>query len=612
MNPKKSNPNEPMNISGMDLNPDYEGKPKIPTMNGIPPAPQISEKAKKQMEETQKKLEHFKKELIKKYPFIMAMGIIPPQAAERFDEEMGLTSEEKKQKPMHLTVIIPEEKFKDIKKIRADVIQMSRDIKPKIWLNLITPVDLWGYPLDGKFEIVEAIGMSYPLHDKGILGALRVSQVHKSLCLRKFEKYIYSYVIGGSLVRGEAIKTSDVDVFIIIDDTDVKRMPRMELKEKLRGIIYQYVAEAGEIAGVKNKLSPQVYLLTEFWEDVKDASPVIFTFIRDGIPLYDRGGFLPWKLLLKMGKITPSPEAIDRFMSMGDRTKEIVNRKLLDIVMGDIYWSVISPSQALLMLYGLPPPNVKETVKEMRNIFVDKEKILEKKYIDILEKIVIHYYKGYEHQKIKEVSGKEVDELMKGAEDYMKRLKELRKDIEIRAQERVLNETYSNVFKLLKNLFGNKSEQQLVKEFEKEILNKGRTDPKNLHVLNELISVKNKYKSKKKPTKYEIEDIRKNSSYLINQLIEYGQRCDLSEIKKIQIRLSYGKKRDQFAELFLTNPNFIFVEGKMSKITEKGFELANQQEFENIIATQKGKPTKLTEHLSKIIKKELGDFDISF
>ena len=35
----------------------------------------------------------------------------------------------------------------------------------------------------------------------------------------------------------EETKTSDVDVFVI-DDTDVKRMSRLELLEKLRGIIY--------------------------------------------------------------------------------------------------------------------------------------------------------------------------------------------------------------------------------------------------------------------------------------------------------------------------------------------------------------------------------------
>ncbi len=572
---------------------------------------ELPEKAKKQMEATRRKLDKFKKEVVKKFPFTIAIGIIPPQAADKFDDEMALTPEERKEKPMHLVVVIPEEKFKEIGKIKAEMIKLAADIRPKLWLNLVTPVDLSNYCLDSKFDIIEAIGMSFPLHDKGILGAFRISSIHKSLCLRKFEKYIYSYVVGGSLIRGEAIKTSDVDVFIIIDDTDVKRMPRLELKEKLRGIIYQYVAEATELSGVKTPLHVQVYLLTEFWEDVKDASPVIFGMIRDGIPLYDRGGFLPWKLLLKMGKITPSPESIDRFMSMGEKTKEMVNRRMIDAMI-DIFWSVSSPTQALLMLYGIPPPNVKETVREMKRIFYEKEKMLEKKYVDILEKIAIKYWKGYEHGEIKQISGKEIDELIKDSEEYMKRLGELREEIEKRAQERTLEETYENVFKLLKHLFGNKSEGELVKEFEKELINKGRTDPKLLHVLNEIIDAKKKYKSKKKPTKYEIEDVRKNAAYLIHQLIEYGQRCDLVDIKKLQTKINYGRDKDKHAELFLTNPAFVLAEGKLFKITDKEqTEPASQEEFEGVISTQKGKPSKVSQNILGALKKQFGDFEIS-
>ncbi len=584
-------------------------------MNYDPHAPKlpgdIPEAQKKEIDKTREKLENFKKEVLKKFPFTLAIGITPPQAAEKFDEELGLTPEEKKEKPMHILMVIPEDNFKELGKIKAEVIKIIKDMKPRLWVNIITPVDLWNFCLDSKYDIVEALGMSYPLHDKGILGALRVSQIHKSLCLRKFEKYIYSYVIGGSLVRGEAKTTSDVDVFVIIDDTDVKRMSRLELKEKLRGIIYQYIAEAGELAGVKNVLNVQVYLLTEFWADVKDASPVIFTFIRDGIPLYDRGGFLPWKLLLKMGKITPSPEAIDRFMAMGDKTKEIIKQRLLDIVLNDIYWSVITPTQALLMLYGIPPPNTYETVKEAKRIFVEKEKIMEKKYFDILEDVVINYYKGYEHGKIKEVSGAEVDKLTKDAEDYTKKLKELAVEIEKRSQERTIEETYENVFKILKHLFGSsKSESELVKEFEKELVKKGKTDPKNMHIIHELIDAKKKYKSKKKPTKYEIENIRKNASYLINHLIEYGQRCELHELKKMQARVSYDNKH---LELFLTNPFFILVDNKLKKITEKGkIEDSTQEEFEGILSTQKGKPNKISDKLIEVLKKEFGNIELSF
>ena len=216
--------------------------------------------------------------------------------------------------------------MKEIPKIKKAIIRTIEKIKQKIWVQVKTPADIWEICFDSKFELMNAIAMSFPLHDKGILGALRVAEIHKSLVLQKFEKYVVSYVIGGSLVRGDAIKTSDVDVFVIINDTDVKRMPQIELKERLRSIIYQYVAEAGAMAGVKNKLEPQIYLLTDFWEAVKDAHPVMFTFIRDGVPIYDRGTFMPWKALLKMGKLKPSPEAIDMFMSMGDNTAKRAER----------------------------------------------------------------------------------------------------------------------------------------------------------------------------------------------------------------------------------------------------------------------------------------------
>jgi len=569
--------------------------------------PGVSEEAKKEMEKTREKLEKFKKFILKKYPFTMAIGIIPPQAAEKFDEENELTEEEKKQKPMHLVVIVPEEKFKEINKIKAELIKESKDMTPRLWLNLMTPVDLWNFALDGKYDISEAIGMSFPLYDKGLLSSLRVAQIHKSLVLRKFERYVTSYIITGSLVRGDAKKTSDVDVFIVIDDTDVKRMPRLELKEKLRGIIYSYIVEAQELAGVKNILNVQVYILTEFWESVKDAHPVMFTMIRDGVPLYDRGTFMPWKLLLKMGKIKPSPEAIDMFMSMGDKLSESIKRRLMDIVMGDLYWGVITPSQALLMLYGLPPPTTKEVVPDMKRIFHDKEKMLEKKYIDILEEIVIKYYKGYEHGKIKEVKGEDVDRLLKDAEDYMKRLKELREQIEKRAQERTIEETHETIFKILKGLFGDKNETSLVKEFEKELVNNGKIDPRYLRTLNELIDAKRKLKNKNKPTKHEVEEVRKNSALLINNLIEYGQRCELVELQKAKVILAF--KKGKKADLFLTNPTFLIREGKIQKITDK-IEDSSNEEFHNILQQQKGKSGKLTPEILELLKKELGDFEI--
>ncbi len=502
--------------------------------NKKPIAPETPQKDKKNMEKVKKELEKLKNYIIKKYSYIQGIGIIPPQTLKNFIEEEvgeGLPEEKinKLMKKIHLYIIVPEEKSKEIPKIKKEIIEQIEKNKQNVWIYVKTPLDIWELCLDSKFEIASAIAMSFPLYDKGVLGALRVAEIHKSLVLQKFERYVVSYVIGGSLVRGEAGKDSDVDVFIVINDTDVKRMPRLELKERLRGIIYQYVSEATNLAGVKNKLEPQIYLLTDFWESVKDAHPVIFTFIRDGIPIYDRGTFMPWKALLKMGKLKPSPEAIDMFMSMGDKTVSRAKRALLDIAVHDIYWSVTTPSQALMMLNGSPPPAPKHLVEEMKKSFMVKEKMLEKKYIDILEKVV-KIYKDYEHEKIKEIKGAEIDKLIKDSEAYLKRLKELREQIEKRAQEKTIEQIYQDTFAILKNMFGKKSQKAIIEEFEKKLVKKGKMTPQSLRILKNIVTARADFK-KGKLNIHKVDEARKNASILINDLIEYNQRCELANGK---------------------------------------------------------------------------------
>lgn len=574
-----------------------------------PVIPESSETVKKDMEKKKKEIEKLKSFIVKKYPFTQAIGILPPQSIKIFIDEEEVPKETEKH--IHLYVIVPEEKLKEIPKIKQEIIKQIDSLKQKVWVQVRTPVDIWEICLDSKFELTQAIAMSFPLYDKGILGALRVAEIHKSLVLQKFERYVVSYVIGGSLVRGEAVKTSDVDVFVIINDTDVKRMPRLELKERLRSIIYQYVAEASALAGVKNKLEPQIYLLTDFWESVKDAHPVMFTFIRDGIPLYDRGTFMPWKALLKMGRLKPSPEAIDMFMSMGDQTVKRVKRALLDIVIGDIYWSVITPSQALLMLYGLPPPTPKTVVRDMKKIFLDKEKMLEKKYINILEEIVIKYYKGYEHEKIKEVSGKEVDKLLKDAEDYMKRLKELREQIEKRAQEKTMEQIYKDVFELLKLVVGKHSQEKTVQEFEKKFVKTGKFSPQSLRILKNIVSAKKEFK-KGKLNSHKVDEARKNASILINDLIEYSQRKDLATIEKGKMRIKYiENKEEKTAELLIVNDSaFLFI-GNMVKKLDDGIKDSNMDEVTKAIEKQKSKQVvEINPKIFELLKKEFGDYEI--
>lgn len=602
-------------IPEMNIEKKYSKAPKIPNMN--------SSESQKEMEKTKKEFEKLKNFIVKKYPFTEAIGILPPQAIKRFIDEEEVPKETEKY--VHLYVIIPEDKFKEIPKVKQEIVKQmnSNKLKQKIWLQVKTPIDVWETCLDSKFELAGAIAMSFPLYDKGFLGALRVAEIHKSLVLQKFEKYVVSYVIGGSLVRGEAIKTSDIDVFIIINDTDVKRMPRLELKERLRTIIFQYIKEASMLAGVQNKLSPQVYLLTDFWESVKDAHPVIFTFIRDGVPLYDRGTFMPWKRLLQMGKLKPSPEAIDSFMSIGDKTIKRAKRALLDILIMDLYWGVITPSQALLMLYGLPPPTPRQTVTDMKRIFVDKEKMLEKKYVNVLEKIV-RYYKDYEHEKLKEIKGVEIDKFIKDTEDYLKRLKELREQIEKSTQKKTIDEIYKNVFDLLKTILGKKSQEKIIEDFKNRLIKTGKFPQQSLRILEKIINAKKEFK-KGKSNSHKIDEARKNSMILINDLIEYSQRKDLMSIEKSKIRLKYVENgEEKFAELIVSEgKSFLVRENSVRKIVNKREGYAketvgvltikdsNINELSEAIAKQKSKQNlQINPKVFELLKKELNNFEI--
>jgi predicted nucleotidyltransferase/uncharacterized protein (UPF0332 family) len=601
---------------------DYVPKSKL---GNLPIPSQDNNKVKREMEKTQKEIEKFKTVFLKLYKNTQSIGIIPQQAAKKIEEEYEISEEDSKKELIHVLTIIPESQYKKIGEIKLQAIQLANKINNKLWVHILTPIDYWNLGLDSKFEIMEALAMSYPLHDKGFLGSVRVTQIHKSLVLKKFEKYVTSYVIAGSLVRGETTKTSDVDVFIVIDDTDVKRMPRMELKEKLRGIIYSYIQEAEAISGVKNKLSPQIYLMTEFWEAVKDAHPVMFTFIRDGIPLYDRGAFLPWKSLLRMGKIKPSPEAIDMFMSSGNKMKEIVQKKIFDIATLDLFYGIFTPTQGLLMLYGQAPKNHRETVKAFRETFVDREKLIEKKYADILEKIVIKYFKGMEHNKIKpgDIKGEQVDKLTKDALDYIKRLKELREQIEKRIQEKSIDQIYKDVFGMIGNLLKKKSEQMILKEFNDKIIKEGKFPPRFLINLKFIAKTKRNIDKKSKEIKkaekkkdnltfkqsQNVDTARKYAAEITTALIEHTQRCELASLEKSRFKV---KSHNMEAEVFFLHDTFLVQPNQIQKISKDKLIRATPKELQVQITEQRGKKTKINHKALTTLHKIFGEFDLVY
>ena len=555
------------------------------------------------------KLEKFQKRVLDKFDkYIMGMTLLPPpkpdQKLPNLSNQPGGQKQTEDKDKISVLVLIDDSDSKKMSKyelkdkLTAIMNSVAQEIDKNLKPQAVILSELWQNCYDGKYELLQLISLSAPIFDRGMLAAIKIAEVHKTMILKKFEKYIISYVLAGSLVQGRATPTSDIDVWIVIDDTDVKKMTRAELKDKLRAIIIGIGIEAGELTGIKNKLNIQVYILTDFWDNLKEANPIIFTLLRDGVPFYDRGIFMAWKQLLKMGKIKPSPEAIDMFMGSGEQMLKRVEMKLKDIGMEDIYYAILTPSQAALMLHGVPPPAPKETATLMREIFVQKEKLLEDKFIKILEK-VIDTRKAIEHGEKKEISGKEIDELLRESGKYLKRIKRLFTQIEKMKEEKDMIKIYETIVTIIRDVLRMEGiekveDVEVVKVFEDELISQGKIPAKFLRILNEIIKAKKDYDDKKL-TKMEVEMVKKDSNEFIKFIVEYMQRKRGREIERAKIRVKHGNK---YGEVILLGHEAFIIQDIDSQ--EKQISRAKIKEDGSLGAVEKSSLEELEKSLAKV------------
>lgn len=518
---------------------------------------QLPPEAQEKLKKIKEKIETFQKKILEKFDkYIVGIGLLPPPRQPPTNLPPEVQAEELKRynetkDKVHVLVLVDDSDSQKMSKqelkdkltfiVQKDAKETDETLLPQV----VILSEVWQSCYDGKYDVLQTIALCAPVFDRGMLGAIKLAEVHKQMVLKKFEKYVVSYVLAGSMVTGKATSQSDIDVWIVVDDTDVKKMTRAELKDKLRAIIIGMGMDAGDMTGIRNKINIQIYILTDYWEGLKDANAVYFTLLRDGVPFYDRGIFMPWKQLLKMGRIKPSPEAIDMYLSSGEQALERVKFRLREIGVEDFFWSILTPSQAALMLYGVPPPAPKETPNVLREVFVRKEKLLEDKDVDTLQK-VLDVRKAIEHGDKKEVTGKEIDELYDLSDKYLKRIKRLFTQIETIKEREMMQQLYEHIATVVRDILrlegvAKTKDEELLKRFEEELVHSGKLPQKLHRSLDTIIKAKKDFDAGKL-TKTEIDQVRKESGELIRELVEYLQRKRGRELEKARLRFKYGQK----------------------------------------------------------------------
>jgi predicted nucleotidyltransferase/uncharacterized protein (UPF0332 family) len=260
----------------------------------------------------------------------------------------------------------------------------------------------------------------------------------KDKILGKYSDRVKCIIMMGSVARGEYKTKSDIDVFIVIDDTEKEITP--EEKNEIDEDLEKMATEISEDISIQPS-----YTLTEFWDYARVCHPIIYNFIKEGKTLYDAGFFMPIKRLLEMGKIPATREAIESYME--GAPKKLMRAKTVKLLMlaEDCYYAMLNTAQAVLMFMGLEPPVPNKAYDEVKKYLVEPG-ILEQQYADWLKEI-IDVRKKIEHKELMDVTGAFVDEWIDKADKFIEKMFQLLSVLEFRKKEKILERTHEVMYK---------------------------------------------------------------------------------------------------------------------------------------------------------------------
>ncbi|MCF7798841.1 nucleotidyltransferase domain-containing protein [Candidatus Woesearchaeota archaeon] len=229
---------------------------------------------------------------------------------------------------------------------------------------------------------------------------------------KELDDLLKAVVVFGSVARGDTTKGSDIDVLLILNDLTV--VLSGEVLQSIRVLIENV---AGKIAS--NFHITQMHL-SNFWDYVRQGDPVIVNMLREGMPVYDAGFFLPTQLLLDEGRIRPTKEAVWTYYDRAPKTLKNAEGHMLGALV-DMYWACIDAAHAALMHVGVVP-GAPSHVAELLNEHFVKKNLLDKSYINVLHQFY-DLAKNIGHHQLVKMSGKDIDKYLVQARDFVKRMK---------------------------------------------------------------------------------------------------------------------------------------------------------------------------------------------
>lgn len=229
--------------------------------------------------------------------------------------------------------------------------------------------------------------------------------------LKHFGDIVKGVVIFGSAAKGKMKKTSDIDVWVILDNTSFK------MSEDLDKVIAQIHLIGKKFGDLHIQTTP----LTEFWQWIKRGSPELINFLRYGIVIYDVGFIKPVQRMLEQGLIPPSEETVKLKVKSAELKIKRVKAEMKSMVF-DLRYSVLDVCQAVVMYYYKAQPDHHDIPQYLEKLV--NEGKLEKEWIDKFTEIN-KLWKNIDHKIVKEIDGLYLDKALKLAQEFFERMKKL-------------------------------------------------------------------------------------------------------------------------------------------------------------------------------------------
>ena len=231
----------------------------------------------------------------------------------------------------------------------------------------------------------------------------------------KFQDVIKSIALFGSVAKKTPYKKSDIDIIIIVDDCTVL------WDEELIAWYRENLAIMLEKQCYKKMIHINTVTLTAFWKEIQEGDPTAINVLRYGTPLIDYGGFFnPLKILLRRGKIKPTPEAIYICMQRAPMHLNRARYALLGSVEG-LYWAMVDSAHAALMAAGHTPPSPEHIYDMLKKVFGKK---LNKTYAENFKEMYIIAH-NITHGNLKSIGGKHLDSLREKSENFVEEMRKI-------------------------------------------------------------------------------------------------------------------------------------------------------------------------------------------